>query len=261
MDCGETAIEWKIMEAYTDFAYLYDIFMEDVPYEKWADLLSSLFKTYGENVVSVLDLGCGTGTLTELLSDKGYEMTGVDISEDMLSVASAKAFEADKDILYINQDMRELELIEKQDAIVSVCDSINYMITDEDIRETFKHVHGALKKDGLFIFDFNTIYKYETVIGDTTIAENREDCSFIWENYYNPEDNINEYDVTFFTRISEDDEIFSRFMETHVQRGYNLEQMKKFAQEAGFIFVRAIDEETMDVPREESERIYLVLRK
>lgn len=249
------------MEAYTDFAYLYDIFMEDVPYEKWADLLSSLFKAYGENINNVLDLGCGTGTLTELLADKGYTMTGVDISADMLTVASAKAYESEHDILYINQDMCELSLMESQDAIISVCDSVNYLITDEDMRGAFGHIYDSLRKDGLFIFDFNTIYKYETVIGDTTIAENREDCSFIWENYYNSTDNINEYDVTFFRRVSDEEELFERFCETHVQRGYTLEQMKNFAKEAGFVFVTALDEETTKSPTEKSERIYVVLRK
>lgn len=249
------------MESYTGFAYLYDTFMEDVPYKEWADLLSSLFKAYGENVKSVIDLGCGTGTLTELLYDEGFSMIGVDISEDMLAVASEKAFNSDKDILYINQDMCELELAEKADAVVCICDSINYLITDEDIEGTFVKVHESINPGGLFIFDFNTIYKYETVIGDTTIAENREDCSFIWENYYSPEDHINEYDVTFFEKVDSDDELFKRFSETHIQRGYELEDMKKFAQNAGFKFVTAIDEETHKIPGKEAQRIFVVLRK
>lgn len=252
------------MEAYTDFAYLYDEFMEDVPYAEWADLLSSLIKAYGTNVKTVLDLGCGTGTLTRLMAAKGYEMMGVDYSQDMLTVAAEKNTE-DNDILYINQDMRSLELLEKSDAIISVCDCINYMILDEDIEDCFKSVKSNLIKDGIFIFDFNTIYKYETVIGDTTIAENRENSSFIWENYYSSDDHINEYDVTFFTKIEDDtdaesDGIFRRFSEVHIQRGYTLQEMKQFLLTAGFSFVAALDEETRKEPTETSERIYIIAR-
>ena len=171
------------MEAYTDFAYLYDTFMEDVPYEEWAEFLESLIKAYGENVKSIVDLGCGTGTISNIMSKKGYDVTGVDYSTDMLSVAMDKAYEENAHVMYVNQDMRSLKLINKADVIYSLCDSINYMILDKDISSAFKSVYNNLAQDGLFIFDFNTIYKYETVIGDTTIAENREDCSFIWENY------------------------------------------------------------------------------
>lgn len=249
------------MDSYTEFAYLYDEFMEDVPYEEWADLLSSLLEAYGTNIKTVLDLGCGTGTLTMLLDDKGYEVMGVDYSEDMLAVAYEKTHASDKDILFVNQDMRELELPQKVDSIVCVCDSINYMITDEDIEATLSRVYDSLKKDGLFIFDFNTVYKYETVIGDTTIAENREDCSFIWENYYSSEDRINEYDVTFFTRVSEEEDIFRRFEETHIQRGYELEEMKGFVNASGLKVVTALDENTKKQPTKTSERIYIIARK
>ncbi len=250
------------MECYTEFAYLYDTFMEDVPYDKWADLLSCLIKQYGENTRTVLDLGCGTGTLTLKLSEMGFDVTGVDNSQDMLSVADSKAFENDKDILFINQDMRTLDLIEKQDCIVSVCDCINYLVLDEDVLDTFGSVKNCLNRDGLFIFDFNTVYKYETVIGDTTIAENRGDCSFIWENFYSPDDHINEYDVTFFKKVSdEEDGLFKRFEETHIQRAYTLEEMKMFILKAGFRFITAIDEETGKEPTDRSERIYMVCRK
>lgn len=257
------------MECYTEFAYLYDRFMEDVPYEKWADLLSSLLRAYGENIATVVDLGCGTGTFTELMADKGYEMTGVDLSEDMLSVAASKMYESEKrkNILYINQDMRRLMLPYPADAVISVCDCINYLILDEDVNDTFSAVYDNLKKDGLFIFDFNTIHKYKDVIGDTTIAENREDCSFIWENFYSDDDHINEYDVTFFSRVDEeiggiDDEgLFRKFSEVHIQRGYTLSEMKAFLEKAAFRFVTAIDENSGKEPNEDSERIYIVARR
>ena len=112
---------------------------------------------------------------------------------------------------------------------------------------------------GIFIFDFNTVYKYEQVIGDTTIAENREECSFIWENYYHEDECINEYDLTIFTK--EKDDLFRRFTETHYQRGYTLEEIKSFLSQAGLEFITALDETTHKVPTAESERIYVICRE
>ncbi|MCR4789035.1 MAG: class I SAM-dependent methyltransferase [Lachnospiraceae bacterium] len=250
------------MDSYTGFAYLYDTFMEDVPYDKWADLLSCLIGAYGENIKTVLDLGCGTGSMTLRLCDMGYEVTGVDNSEDMLAVATDKAYEVGKDILFINQDMRTLELLEKQDCIISVCDCINYLVLDEDIISAFEHIKECLKKDGLFIFDINTVYKYENVIGNTTISEDREEGSFIWTNYYSTEDHINEYDVTFFKKVSDEDGgLFKRFEETHIQRGFTLAEIKDFLLKCGFRFVTAVDEETRKEPTDTSERIYIVCRR
>ena len=288
------------MEAYTDFAEVYDTFMGDVPYEEWADFLASLIEAYGvsrpvrepgevqeleeapesgevqefeevqeepgvteDALISernlVLDLGCGTGTITELLYEKGYDMIGVDSSEEMLQIALDKKFETGSDILYLCQDMRELDLYSTVGTVVSVCDSLNYLLMDEDVLQTFHLVNNYLFPGGIFIFDFNTIYKYEEVIGDTTIAENREDCSFIWENFYSCEDHINEYDVTVFER--QEDDLYRRFTETHYQRGYTLEEMKTFLEKAGLIFVTALDEKTHEAPTETSERIYVIARE
>ena len=302
-----------VMEAYTDFAEVYDTFMGDVPYEEWADFLASLIEAYGvsrpvrepgevqeleeapesgyiqgfeeapesgevqefeevqeepgvteeDALISernlVLDLGCGTGTITELLYEKGYDMIGVDSSEEMLQIALDKKFETGSDILYLCQDMRELDLYSTVGTVVSVCDSLNYLLMDEDVLQTFHLVNNYLFPGGIFIFDFNTIYKYEEVIGDTTIAENREDCSFIWENFYSCEDHINEYDVTVFER--QEDDLYRRFTETHYQRGYTLEEMKTFLEKAGLIFVTALDEKTHKAPTETSERIYVIARE
>lgn len=270
------------MEAYTDFASVYDTFMDNTPYEEWAKYIVGLLKAYGVSEVSgeikehkealdaernvVVDLGCGTGTLTELLADAGYDMIGIDNSQEMLNIALDKREQSGKEILYLLQDMREFELYGTAGAIISVCDSLNYLLEEEDICETFRLVNNYLYPGGVFIFDFNTVYKYETVIGDTTIAENREDCSFIWENYYDEESQLNEYDLTIFVRMPDeqgeaDDGIFRRFSETHYQRGYTLEQMKALVERAGMKFVTAIDADTHGAVHEESERIYIVARE
>lgn len=284
------------MEAYTDFAEVYDELMDDTPYEEWCAFLMEIFRRYGVDDVSkrqenartdtnvtnknfenpldaygesaednlwqerntVLDLGCGTGTLTELLARRGYDMIGVDNAEEMLRIAMEKRERSGLDILYLLQDMRELELYGTVGTVVSVCDSLNYLLDEEDIVRTFERVNNYLYPQGIFIFDFNTVYKYAVVIGDATIAENREDCSFIWENYYHAEREINEYDLTVFVA---EGTLFRRFQEVHYQRGYRLEQIKALLTRAGLEFLEALDADTHGRVTKESERIYVVARK
>ena len=268
------------MEAYTDFAQVYDTFMDDTPYEEWCDYLVELLEKHrrdgdftGDNdndVIrsnlqqernSILDLGCGTGTLTELLAKRGYDMIGVDNSQEMLQIAMDKRSRSGLDILYLLQDMRSFELYGTVGAVISVCDSINYLLEDEDVVKTFRLVNNYLFPEGVFIFDFNTVYKYEIVIGDATIAENRDNCSFIWENYYHEAEQINEYDLTVFVQENEADDIYRRFRETHYQRGYCLEQMQDYLSKAGLVFIEAIDADTRREVTDVSERIYVVARK
>jgi SAM-dependent methyltransferase len=212
----------------------------------------------------VLDLGCGTGTLTEMLAGKGYDMVGIDLSQEMLAIAMEKKAQNETDTLYLCQDMREFELYSTVGTVISVCDSVNYLLDEEDILQTFKLVNNYLYPGGIFLFDFNTVYKYEQVIGDTTIAENREDCSFIWENFYDPEEQLNEYDLTIFVKDpdgDEEDSCFRRFQETHVQRGYTLEQMTGLVEKAGLKLEFTMDADTHGEVTEESERIYILARE
>lgn len=246
------------MDAYTDFALVYDTLMDNTPYERWCEIITGILKRYGIEKELVLDLGCGTGTLTELLAKEGYDMIGVDFSEEMLNRAMEKREESGLQILYLLQDMREFELYGTVKAVVSVCDSLNYLLEEDDIIETFRLVNNYLDPQGLFIFDFNTVYKYRDVIGDTTIAENRDDCSFIWENYYHEEERINEYDVTFFIK---EGELFRRFEETHYQRGYTAEEMRVYLEKAGLEFVSMQDADTLLEVTEESQRVYMVARE
>lgn len=250
------------MDAYTDFAQVYDELMDETPYEKWSHNITDVLEEYDIRDGLVLELGCGTGSMTELLAAKGYDMIGVDASEEMLNIANDKRIESGHDILYLNQDMRTFELYGTVRAVVSVCDSLNYLLEDEDIIECFKLVNNYLDPKGIFFFDFNTRYKYENVIGDTVIAENREDCSFIWENFYDPEEMINEYDLTVFVKEdSEDEDIFRRFQEVHYQRGYTFEEMKGFIEKAGLVFIKAYDADTLGEVTAESERIYCVAQE
>lgn len=302
------------MEAYTDFAKVYDEFMDETPYHDWAAYISQLISEYGisvpyrkEDVAEnsedseyklqedegevdtsfsreelllqeknlVVELGCGTGSFTEEMARLGYDMIGIDNSGEMLGIARNKMEKEKLDIMYLEQDMCELDLFCTAGTIVSVCDSINYLIEDEQIRKAFTKVNNYLYPGGLFLFDFNTLHKYRDVIGDVTIAENREDCSFIWENFFDIDTNINEYDLTLFVKkgqgsredkaserlMTDDEELFKRSIETHLQRGYTLSEMKAFIEQAGMTFITAIDADTHKEPTDDSERIYVLARE
>jgi len=256
------------MDSYTSFAMVYDTFMDNIPYEEWKEYVVTLLRQYGIHDGLVLDMGCGTGNMTELLSEAGYDMIGIDNSEDMLAIAMEKRTEKASDILYLLQDMRSFELYGTVRAAVSICDSMNYILEADELKEVFRLVNNYLDPEGIFIFDMNTPYKYEKILGSRTIAENREDCSFIWDNYYYEDEHINEYELSIFVRDEEadagdygDGEPFIRFMETHYQKAYDLETVKGLLGEAGMAFVAAYDAFTMEPPKEDSERIYIIARE
>jgi SAM-dependent methyltransferase len=277
-----------IMDAYTDFATVYDTFMDETPYEVWGNYVAELIEKYGvskpllkekaaetdssdiaedsEEAIAqernlIVELGCGTGNFTLEMAKKGYDIMGIDISPEMLDIARNKASKEGFDLMFLEQDMSELDLYCTAGTIVSVCDSVNYLTDPEDVITTFKLVNNFLFPKGIFIFDFNTVHKYRDVIGNATIAENRDDCSFIWDNYYYEEDHINEYDLSIFVMQDEKNNIFKRFQETHYQRGYTIEEMISFVKEAGLEFITAIDADTHENVTPDSERIYIVARE
>ena len=289
------------MEAYTSFAYVYDTFMDNVPYGEWARHIREKLCEHGVTDGIVLDLGCGTGTMTERLAGYGYDMIGVDNSEEMLELAMEKKTESGYDILYLLQDMRGFELYGTVRAVVSVCDSVNYITEPDELEEVFRLVNNYLDPKGIFLFDFNTVHKYRDVIGDSTIAEDRGVCSFIWDNRYYEKEQINEYDLTLFiaedfnpmenayvserTADSEDallseegagdleDTMFSeeeggengslyrRYTETHYQRWYTLAEIQELLERAGLVFIEAYDADTKETPNDTSERICVIARE
>ena len=245
--------------AYKSFAQVYDLFMNNVPYEEWCKYLTELLEEYGILEGILLELGCGTGSMTELLSQKGYDMIGVDNSEDMLEIAMDKRVDSGHDILYLLQDMREFELYGTVRAVISICDSMNYILEEEDLLQVFRLVNNYLDPGGYFIFDLNTIYKYER-IGESTIAENLEEASFIWDNFYDAETQINEYELAIFIPEGEEG-LHRKYEEFHEQRGYDLEVIRRLLEEAGMQFVAAYDAFTRNPVRPDSERIYVIARE
>ena len=247
------------MEAYTGFASVYDLFMDNIPYRAWCDYVTSLLKEYGVEDGLVLDLGCGTGKLTRLLAGEGYDMIGVDLSEEMLEVALEHEMEDPKQILYLQQDMREFELYGTVRAIVSICDSMNYLEDYEDLVQVLKLANNYLDPKGVFVFDMNTVYKYREQLGEQTIAENREESSFIWENYFDENEMINEYDLTLFIR--EEDGRYSKYEETHYQKAFEIREVLEAVKEAGMELVAVYDAFTREPVKETSDRVYFIVRE
>ena len=247
------------MASYESFARVYDLFMDNIPYEKWCQNIRNLLERYEIREGLVLELGCGTGSMTERLAQAGYDMIGVDNSLEMLEAAIEKRDASGSDILYLLQDMREFELYGTVRAVVSVCDSLNYITDPRDLLAVFRLVNNYLDPGGVFLFDLNTPYKYETLLGDSVIAENREEGSFIWENWYDSETKINEYDLTLF--IKEKGELYRRFQETHYQRAYSPAEVRRAAAEAGMEFEACWDAFSRDPVKPDSERMYMVFRE
>lgn len=247
------------MAMYESFARVYDTFMDNVPYEEWSLYIRRLLAEEGIRDGLVLELGCGTGSMTELLARAGYDMIGVDNSEDMLEIAQEKRVESGADILYLLQDMREFELYGTVRAVVSVCDSMNYITEEEDLLQVFRLVNNYLDPGGIFLFDLNTVYKYQELLGDNTFAENREECSFIWENTYFEEEGINEYDLTLF--LKEEESRYRKYEETHYQRAYELNRIEELLDRAGMKLEAVYEAFTRNAPGPESERVYFVARE
>ncbi len=246
------------MEAYTEFANVYDMFMDNVPYEDWGKYLISLLRKYRVEDGLVLELGCGTGNITEILAQAGYDMIGVDNSDEMLSIAIEKKYESGHDILYLNQDMREFELYGTVRAVVSICDSMNYITESDDLLQVFRLVNNYLDIEGIFIFDMNTISKYQQM-GESTIAENRDNGSFIWENYYDENTKINEYDLTLY--IEDEGGKYDRYQETHLQRGYTVADVKELIEKSGMEYITAIEAFTGNEITKDTERMYIIARE
>lgn len=245
------------MEAYTGFAQVYDMFMDNVPYEEWRDIIVTELKKAKIEDGLVLELGCGTGKMTRLLAACGYDMIGLDMSEEMLMIARASEA-APEGILYIGQDMRDFELYGTVRAVISICDSVNYILEEQQLKQVFSLVNNYLDPGGVFLFDINTKYKYEQLLADHTIVENREEGSFIWENEYDKEEEINTYDLTLFIR---EGGLYRKYEETHYQRMYELDTIRQLIIDAGMEYVGAYDMETGACPGESSERVYIIARE
>lgn len=247
---------------YIDFAYIYDVLInDDINYSKWADYIEKIFNVNNIKPKTVLDLGCGTGSFCIEMCNRGYDMIGIDLSEDMLSCALTKAKNlkiSDEQLLLLNQDMTEFELYGTVDAIVSLVDSINYITSKKSLKRTFKLVYNYLNQGGLFVFDINTVYKFENILDNNTFHYINDDITYIWENNYKKNNKICQFDITFFVK---EGELYRRFDEVHYERAYSIEELTNLASECGLEVLDIYDSLTFNKPNDESQRIFFVLKK
>lgn len=244
---------------YEGFANVYDHMMNHIPYEEWFERLKSYLAEHGITSGTICELGCGTGVMTELFAGAGFQMIGVDQSADMLAIATTKKMKTGSDILYVEQKMENLELAEPVDAIISVCDSINYLLQEEALNAVFERVHKYLKPGGYLIFDMKTAYCYRNIIGNQTWVEQDEEVSYIWENYYYEDSDINEYMLTIF-RKQQDSDLYERIEEAHYQKAYTIPALKILLNQNGLEVVDCFDETMQEKPTENSERVYIVAK-
>ncbi len=239
------------------FSKIYDRALDNVDYEKIGDFILELLRREKIKAKKFLDLGCGTGTMTRIFAKKGYDVTGLDISTDMLIVASEKSIDENLSIFYINQSMSELELIDNYDLIYSTNDSLNYLLTEAEILSTFKSVYKYLSNNGLFVFDLNTIYRFKSY-GNKVFKESTDDFLYVWENEFDEKTNINTYNVDMFVK---DGETYSRSVEEHMERGYEHALIKKMLSECGFKEIKMYGNIDFDTNLEKKDKIYFVAKK
>lgn len=253
-------LEVRFLAAYEEFASVYDIFMDNMDYDMWVEYIHRIWDKENIKPKLIAELGCGTGNITGRLAKEGYDMIGIDISEEMLSVAKTKAEEdGSKNILYLLQDMTEFELYGTVDVILCLCDSINYITEYDDLVQVFKLVNNYLEPNGLFIFDINTEYKFKHILGDNTFADTEENAAYIWQNFYDENEKINEYYVNFF--IKNNDDTYERTEEYHYERAYKLDEIKNALSEAGLIFENSYNAFSFDEPKYDSQRVYIIARE
>ena len=247
---------------YDLLAPIYDPINSDIDYARWADFIEEIISReykVGKPEL-VLDLGCGTGSMTLELAKRGYDMTGIDYSCEMLDVARNRAIDAglhDK-MLWLCQDMTEFELYGTVDVTVSCLDSINHITSPSELEKCFSLTHNYLIPDGLFIFDVNGKYKFENIYSDLTYAIDGDDSFCVWQNCYNEKSKLCDFYITLFKK--EKDGRYSRFDEEQTERMYTISSLKKILAKTGFEFIGAYSDFDFCEGSDSNERIYIVAR-
>ena len=248
------------MASYGNFAYFYDNLTDNVDYEKRCAYIRDLLAENGIGEGILLDLACGTGTVSLLMSDMGYDVIGVDASEDMLSVAQEKKMESGADVIFLCQRMEELDLFGTINACVSTLDSINHVTDEETVKEIFRRVSLFMEDKGLFVFDVNTPYKHREILGDNTFVYDTDEVYCVWQN--STDDNlVTTVNLDIFEKDEDDEETYYRYSEEFSERAYDLENIKKWLESVKFEVVAVYEEMTKDNVKDDTQRAVFVARK
>lgn len=244
-------------EAYTDFALVYDELMTDIPYDSYVELIRLAIGDL--NGKQILDVGCGTGLLSVKLARKGANVTAIDLSSDMLAVAEKRALDLALPIHFIEQPMQEIQGEENYDVAVIAIDSLNYLQEREDVLQTFKGIHSSLKLGGKLLFDVHSTFKTDTIFLEGPFTFDNGRIAYIWETEQGDADHSVFSELAFFIR--EDNGLYSRFDESHVQRTFHVYEYVDMLREAGFTIERIFADWEDEPPTEESERIFYQVYK
>ncbi|WP_296967649.1 class I SAM-dependent methyltransferase [uncultured Eubacterium sp.] len=245
------------MSSYQTFAYLYDELTQNVEYEKRCEYILSFFEQNGIKSGTVLDLACGTGSMSIPFMKKGYSIIGVDLSEEMLEIASNRLFEAGNSFSLLKAKMQEFELSEKAEACICCLDSINHLNNIDDVFATFKNVYDSLNNGGLFVFDVNTVYKHNEILADNTFVFDEDDYYLVWDN-----ETVDDRTVRILLDMFIlDGESYDRFSEEFEETAYSVEELSSLLNKVGFVDIKVYDELSYDEPKNDSERLYFVCKK
>lgn len=247
------------MSCYEALAASYDGLTRDIPYEKYLRFFKTLLRRHGVTAATVLDLACGTGSLSVLLAKHGYRVLGVDRSEEMLTVAAEKAMELEENQpFFVAQPMQRLKIPEPVDACVCALDSINYVTKPQDVQKAFRRVYESLRPGGLFVFDINTPYKLEGLDGQVFLDET-EDSYCVWRAVYDKRHSLCRYGMDLFQQAN--DGLWERSFEEHVERAYTPEELSQWLTDAGFAQVERFANLRPEAPKADELRIFFAAKK
>lgn len=244
--------------SYGIFASVYDVLTQNVDYEKIADRIDVLFGEEIKKQGSLLDLGCGTGTLSFLLEEKGYEVIGIDKSEDMLSEAFEKKYELNSDVLFLCQDLTELDLFGTAASAVCVLDTVNHIESIGKICEFFRRVSLFLEMGGLFLLDMNTPYKHSEILANNTFVYDTDDVYCVWQNSYDKNSHKTDIDLDFFIN---DGEKYFRESESFSEYEYKTKDIISILEQNGFTVLKQFDGYEGGTPNEKTERLLILAQK
>lgn len=263
------------MRSYRQFASVYDRLMEEMPYAEWMRFARTCWERYGMPK-TIVDLGCGTGNMAIPLAKSGFDVFGIDLSAEMLSIARSKWDEPDArsggargrgeagKIRWLQQDMRDWELPEPADAVISFCDCLNYLTEPDDVTEAIRCTYEGLAPGGLFLFDVHAPLTFERYADEQPFVLDDKDVAYLWTCDYDPDTRTIDHDLTFFVRdegSSGAEAVYRRFEESHSQRAYDPDWIGEQLLAAGFELLHRTADFTWDEPTAQSERLFYVARK
>ncbi|WP_079708439.1 class I SAM-dependent DNA methyltransferase [Paraliobacillus ryukyuensis] len=248
--------------AYNKMAFVYDQFMESAPYQQWVAFTQTIIATHLSSARSIIDLGCGTGEIAVQLAQNHYQVTGVDMASDMLSIAHQKAMAHHLSLQWVEQDITALEVPANYDVAVSYCDVINYVTTEEQVNQVFTNVYQTIREGGLFLFDFHSLRHVEQDLVGNTFAEMYDDMGYVWFCDAGEIDGEMYHDLTFFVQ---DQQQYDRFDEHHHQRTFPTDMYIQWLQHTGFSIVGicADFDTTFITPKQAdaAERVFVICKK